>query len=339
MYKNFIGLRKIYSGWPNRKRKDKAFENKSENESSSLFLDENEEEELSVNENHFSIDKEDPIEETNEDDFDQLDFNIVEDELTKPGLQVRLDLINEIKDEFIGENDSINSAEKNSEKDEDEISDSDSEERTINLANLRIAIDQIEELVDNSNKTCFVFLVQVWTVDSKSQADFFKRLPDWTVKRKYDEFYVLDNRLKEFHGELINDLEYNVNNPNSITVQLPSKPRNVFFNNSKNLDYLNSVKKDFAKYLQSLLSNPILSMSQLIKSFLDPNSTDFSSSIFNDITNIGKMVKGVPYKLRVERGQSLDPFLINLLKSVTKSKSKVGRRKNTNQDQITKLVC
>lgn len=337
MYKNFIGLRKIYSTWSNRQKKDKTFDNKSENDNS-LFFDENEDEELSVNENHFSNnDKTDTIEETTEDDFDRLDFNVSEDELAKPGFEVRLDLINEIKDEFTGENDSNNSVEKYSEKDEEEIN-SDLEENPINLVKLRIAIDQIEELLDKSNKTCFVFLVQVWTVDSKNQADFFTRSPDWTVKRKYDEFYVLDNRLKEFHGELINDLEYDVNNANTITVQLPSKPRNVFFNNSKNLDYLNSVKKDFAKYLQSLLSNPILSMSQLIKSFLDPNSTDFSSSIFNDITNIGKMVKGVPYKLRVERGQSLDPFLMNLLKSVTKSKSKVGRKQSTNQDQVSKLV-
>jgi hypothetical protein len=41
-------------------------------------------------------------------------------------------------------------------------------------------------------------------------------------------------------------------------------------------------------------------MSQLIRSFLDPQSTDFSSSIFNDITNLSKIVKGVPYKLRFE---------------------------------------
>ena len=43
-------------------------------------------------------------------------------------------------------------------------------------------------------------------------------------------------------------------------------------------------------------------MSQLIRSFLDPKSIEFSSSIFNDITNLSKIVKGVPYKLRFEVG-------------------------------------
>ena len=41
-------------------------------------------------------------------------------------------------------------------------------------------------------------------------------------------------------------------------------------------------------------------MSKLLRSFLDPQSIEFSSSIFNDITSIGKMVKGVPLKLRLE---------------------------------------
>ena len=44
----------------------------------------------------------------------------------------------------------------------------------------------------------------------------------------------------------------------------------------------------------------MLAKSQLLRSFLDPNSIEFSSSIFNEITNLGKIVKGVPYKLRVE---------------------------------------
>jgi hypothetical protein len=49
-----------------------------------------------------------------------------------------------------------------------------------------------------------------------------------------------------------------------------------------------------------LLSNPILSLSELLRSFLDPQSIEFSSSVFNDISSIGKIVKGVPFKLRLE---------------------------------------
>lgn len=82
------------------------------------------------------------------------------------------------------------------------------------------------------------------------------------------------------------------------------------------------------------MSNPILAKSKLIKSFLDPNRIEFNSSIFNNITNIGKMVKGVPYKLRVERGQSLDSFLVYLYKSIRQPKPR-SEQKSVNYEDIT----
>ncbi|CAF0709444.1 unnamed protein product [Brachionus calyciflorus] len=352
MYKNLIGLNKIaynrsqYTA--NRKKKDRNNDNRSE-DGNSLLLDDYETDELSLNENHFGINKNEQINEINEDEEDDLEsfeLNSFEDDSVKPSADVRLDLINEINDEFsdandliINQNETSNKTLENEEDEEDyDETDQESQHEEINLNNLRIAIDEIEELVDKSNKTCHVFIIQVWSIDSKKN-EMSESSPIWCVKRKYDEFYVLDTRLKEFHGELINNLDYNVNNPNQITLQLPSKQRALFFlSNSKNFEYLNSVKNDFAKYLQSLLTNPILSMSQLIKSFLDPNSIEFSSSIFNDITNIGKMVKGVPYKLRVERGQSLDPFLINLLKSVKQAKPKVNPKSIAQDDFTEKLL-
>jgi hypothetical protein len=58
------------------------------------------------------------------------------------------------------------------------------------------------------------------------------------VKRKYDEFYVLDSRLKEFHGIL-----------DKSDAHLPPKQRNLF-GNSRNIDYLRSIKSDFERYIQ-----------------------------------------------------------------------------------------
>ena len=75
-------------------------------------------------------------------------------------------------------------------------------------------------------------------------------------------------------------------------------------------------------------------MSQLIRSFLDPNSIEFGSSIFNDITNLGKIVKGVPLKLRLERGQSLDSFLLVLLQSVKEQKPKLTKIETIAEDII-----
>ena len=61
-----------------------------------------------------------------------------------------------------------------------------------------------------------------------------------------------------------------------------------------------SFRTTFGCVLKALLTNPILSLSELLRSFLDPQSIEFSSSIFNDIGQLGKMVKGVPLKLRFE---------------------------------------
>lgn len=199
-------------------------------------------------------------------------------------------------------------------------------------------------MTDKLNKTCFVFVIQVWnlqpTFDKLQQesegikSDELDEVPTWYVRRKYDEFYVLDNRLKEFHGGTIGN-EADTPHKHQLSINIPNKQRTMFLNsNAKTLDYLNSVKNDFTKYLQSLITNPILSMSQLIQSFLDPNSIEFGSSIFNDITNLGKIVKGVPNKLRIERGQSLDSFLMALLHSVKDQKPKVTKPEPITEDIV-----
>jgi hypothetical protein len=219
---------------------------------------------------------------------------------------------------------------------------------------LRVCIDEIEELKDKSNKLCYVFVIQVWSLQpmSANQNNTTQKSPTWCVKRKYDEFYVLDSKLKEFHGDLTesaaatstppvnNNLVVNNSTNQILMAQLPSKQRTIAFfgNNSKNLQFLDSVKNDFAKYLQSLLTNPILSMSQLLRSFLDPQSIEFGSSMFNDITNLGKMVKGVPYKLRMERGQSLDSFLISLTRHIKSKPNKPAKNmEKINETSITEL--
>lgn len=86
------------------------------------------------------------------------------------------------------------------------------------------------------------------------------------------------------------------------------------------------------------MSNPILSKSKLIKSFLDPARIEFNSSLLNNITNIGKMVKGVPYKLRVERGQSLDSFLAYLFKTIRQHKPKSSQTSVVYEDITEKSV-
>ncbi len=182
-------------------------------------------------------------------------------------------------------------------------------------------------------------MFQVWNLqptfrqlDKAVKSDEVAEVPTWFVKRKYDEFYVLDTRLREFHGEAIGVSEMT---RSGVSLNLPAKQRIMFLqSDAKILEYLNSVKMEFSKYLQGLITNPILSMSQLVRSFLDPSSTEFGSSIFNDITSLGKIVKGVPLKLRFERGQSLDSFLLVLMQSVKDPKPKPGKIEKIAEDII-----
>jgi hypothetical protein len=244
-------------------------------------------------------------EEENEDEDDSFDnYNDLNDQDITPvkiGSEVRLDLINEIRDEFMNENDdSILSDTKSDripndliraysydEDDDEEDKTDDSEEgsggsnqkesstlykNNLNLNDLRIAIDEIEELTDvvesaSNNKTCFVFVIKVWHMENdfltklrQKSAPSVSLLNDenlsWIVKRKYDEFYVLDTRLKEFHGGLITSAEFNMNNLHKITAQLPPKQRALFFlNDTNNVGFLNSIKNDFSKYLQVIKSS------------------------------------------------------------------------------------
>lgn len=170
--------------------------------------------------------------------------------------EIRLDLINEIKDEIFDDAQAVAGTQKNEE--EEDIDDEDDEQEEgletidVNLNNLRVCIDEIEEVTDKANKKCFVFVIQVWNLQPTFKqldegSSNFDEVPTWYIRRKYDEFYVLDTRLKEFHGGAIgaeaSRQQFNVN--------LPAKQRTMFLqSNTKTLEYLNSIKLDFTKYLQ-----------------------------------------------------------------------------------------
>ncbi|XP_066461276.1 sorting nexin-14 isoform X1 [Eleutherodactylus coqui] len=131
----------------------------------------------------------------------------------------------------------------------------------------------------------------------------------WSVYRKYIEFYVLESKLTEFHGTF----------PDT---QLPSK-RII---GPKNYEFLKSKREEFQEYLQKLLQHPELSNSQLLADFLSPNSleTQFHDKILPDV-NLGKMIKSVPSKLIKEKGQHLEPFIMNFINSCESPKPKPSR--------------
>ncbi|KAL8186224.1 UNVERIFIED_CONTAM: Sorting nexin-14 [Gekko kuhli] len=131
----------------------------------------------------------------------------------------------------------------------------------------------------------------------------------WSIYRRYLEFYVLESKLTEFHGTF----------PDA---QLPSK-RII---GPKNFEYLQSKREDFQEYLQKLAQHPELSNSQLLADFLSPNGgeTQFLEKILPDV-NLGKIIKSVPGKLIKEKGQHLEPFIVNFINSCESPKPKPSR--------------
>ena len=127
------------------------------------------------------------LEEDNDDDEDADETSPLPENssMNKSGCEVRLDLINDIKSEFLeheigasftsgyGSNIGLNDQRlatgelkpqysKDEDDDDEEHDEYDKSTEAMScLNNLRICIDEIEELVDKSNKTCFVFVIQV----------------------------------------------------------------------------------------------------------------------------------------------------------------------------------
>uniref|UniRef100_A0A3P9A8F5 Sorting nexin 14 n=1 Tax=Esox lucius TaxID=8010 RepID=A0A3P9A8F5_ESOLU len=131
----------------------------------------------------------------------------------------------------------------------------------------------------------------------------------WSIFRRYLEFYVLENKLTEFHGSFAD-------------AQLPSK-RII---GPKNCEFLASKREEFEEYLQRLLQHPELSNSQLLADFLSPNSmeTQFMEKMMPDV-NLGKIFRSVPGKIIKEKGQNLEPFIQSFFNSCESPKPKPSR--------------
>ncbi|XP_044174101.1 sorting nexin-14-like isoform X1 [Acropora millepora] len=126
----------------------------------------------------------------------------------------------------------------------------------------------------------------------------------WDVARRYNEFFVLQSKLKEFHGEIDDSL-------------LPAKRNSSrSITQKSNSSYFESCRAQFEKYLQYLCSNPLLKGSALLFNFFSPDkefSQMFGPEKVGDIA--GKKIKSMTTILKKEKGQNIDSFLQAFLSS------------------------
>ncbi|XP_041928775.1 sorting nexin-14-like isoform X6 [Alosa pseudoharengus] len=176
-----------------------------------------------------------------------------------------------------------------------------------NLSAWSITIPYVDFFDDEVKKERIpVFCIDVERNDRRAVGH---ETENWSVYRRYLEFYVLESKLTEFHGSF----------PDA---QLPSK-RII---GPKNYEFLTSKREEFQEYLQKLLQHPELSNSQLLADFLSPHSMEsqFHDKMLPDV-NLGKIIKSVPGKLIKERGQHLEPFIQSFFNSCESPKPKPSR--------------
>ncbi|XP_069944203.1 sorting nexin-14 [Cherax quadricarinatus] len=171
------------------------------------------------------------------------------------------------------------------------------------LSAWRVSIPCVEQRLDHVNKPYYAFIVDVTRIDVTGA-----ELPEevhWEVERRYHEFYILENKLTEFHGDFQDN-------------QLP--PRRSLFT-SKDIGFMQTRRQIFEEFLQKLLQKPALKGSQLLFLFLKTKD-EFTNTYLPDVS-IGRLIRDVPRKLMKERGQHLDSFInIFLSSTITPIKNK-----------------
>ncbi|CAD5114305.1 DgyrCDS3447 [Dimorphilus gyrociliatus] len=190
------------------------------------------------------------------------------------------------------------------------------------LSNWRVCIVDILEKYDQEKKPFWTFVLELRRIDRLDFPCTDKEMcdpPMWKVERRYHEFYVLESRLQEFHGD---NIPPNLNLP----------PKKTFGTSRK--DFLASKKKEFEEYLQNLLTLPVLKGSELLHTFLKSNSK-FTSSILPDINDVGKLVRTKAMKLVKEKGQHLESFLHSFVSSTEAGKPKPSRNNDSDSDAVS----
>ncbi|XP_069690974.1 sorting nexin-14-like isoform X2 [Periplaneta americana] len=189
---------------------------------------------------------------------------------------------------------------------------SDTSESNRDLSAWRVSIPCVDVRRDATNKSCPLFNIDVQRIDVKSEED--PESYHWTVDRRYQDFYVLESKLTEFHGEF----------PDT---QLPPKR---ILSGPRGIEFMESKRQVFEEFLQRLLQKPNLRGSDLLYSFLrspgefvPPGPGGIAGAMPE---GLGRMIRrSVPLRLRKERGQHLDTFLNAFVASTEGSKTKPSK--------------
>ncbi|XP_049774784.1 sorting nexin-14-like isoform X1 [Schistocerca cancellata] len=191
------------------------------------------------------------------------------------------------------------------------------------LSAWRISIPSVETQTDINSKSFPVFRIDVQRIDVREEDD--PESYHWTVDRRYNDFYVLESKLTEFHGEFTD-------------IHLP--PKRVI-SGPRGVEFMESKRQVFEDFLQRLLQKPTLRGSDLLHAFLRSPS-EFVPASVGVPEGLGRMIRRtVPIRLRKERGQHLDAFLATFLSTCETGKNRSSKYewKDVNAKEPQKVRC
>lgn len=187
---------------------------------------------------------------------------------------------------------------------------------TRNINRWKVNISRIAPMRETSTgRTVYVYAIDVERTEGRENET--KR---WCIYRRFIEFYVLEMKLLEFHGD---SLRFNM---------LPPKKTPM----SGNRAFLEQHRLLFQLFLSSLCKQKVLQKSELLFAFLS-SSEEFRYNLLLSDLNPWKVVKKMPGKLSREKGQHLRPFLLTLLANTLYTQDKIDFREKFETSDLSSL--
>ncbi|KAI1727972.1 PXA domain-containing protein [Ditylenchus destructor] len=174
------------------------------------------------------------------------------------------------------------------------------------LSKWTVTIPNVEPRRESiSSKIYYVYILNIERNDSAAECNI-RHTSSWTIGRKYDDFFTLEEKLREFHGN---------------SVRLGLLPDRKMFR-TKNMSFMDAHRPFFERYMQTLLQQPALRRSDLLHAFLTADdlepTEEFGNTSGMTFPNLNpiRAMRRVPTKLARERGQNLKPFILNVLANI-----------------------
>uniref|UniRef100_A0A0N4YFY1 Sorting nexin-14 (inferred by orthology to a human protein) n=1 Tax=Nippostrongylus brasiliensis TaxID=27835 RepID=A0A0N4YFY1_NIPBR len=179
------------------------------------------------------------------------------------------------------------------------------DKETRNINQWKVNITKIVPMRDcSTGRTLYVYVIDVERKEAKD-----KETKCWSIYRRFSEFYVLEMKLLEFHGD---SLRFTLLPPRKTLV-------------TRNRAFLEQHRLLFSMFLSSLCKQNMLQRSDLLFAFLT-SSDEFRHNLLLSDLNPWKVVKKMPGKLSREKGQHLRPFLLTILANTLFTPEKIEFR-------------